>query len=175
MKLPALFAVLLAMLPQALPAADAPAPPLPMPTLEEAKARAQLLHAAIDGSLRVMHRDFFHKGDSKANPSESLKDVFKSMAEAWGVTIRWLASEETIMNRDNKAIDAFQQKALEKITTGSHEYSKFEEGKFRFAGVIVLQNQCLKCHVSDRRSLEDRFAALEISMPAKPPVDAAKP
>lgn len=139
-----------------------------LPTPEEARVRAQLLHASFDGTLRVMHRDFFRKGDRKAIPSESLKDVFKTMAEDWGVTIRWLASDETIMNVDNKARDAFDERALKAVAGGEKEVSTVENGTLRYAGVIVLRNECLKCHVADRKNLNDRFAALEIIMAVKP-------
>jgi Protein of unknown function (DUF3365) len=152
----------------ATPGADTPATPATaLPTIEEATARARLLHAAFDGVLRVMHRDFFRKGESKAIPSESLKDVFKTMAEENGVALRWLASEETIMNVDNKAQDEFDEKALKAVKSGGKEFSAVEKDTLRYAGVIVLQNQCLKCHVPERKTLEDRFAALEISMPVK--------
>ena len=144
-----------------------------LPTAEEATERARLLHAAFSGTLRIMHRDFFRKGDVRAIPSESLKDVFKTLGEENGVAIRWLASEETMMNVDNKARDEFDEKALKAVMSGSKEYSAVEKDTLRYAGVIVLQNQCLKCHVADRKSLEDRYAALEISIPVKPA--AAKP
>lgn len=161
------------------PAATAPASPSrpdgTMPSEAEAIIRARLLHAAFDGALRVMHRDFFRKGDSKAIPSESLKDVFKTMADEQGVTIRWLASAETVMNVDNKPEDDFQKRALKAITGGEKEVSAVEKEMFRYAGVIVLQNQCLKCHVPERKTLEDRFAALEISMPVKATTAPAKP
>lgn len=143
-----------------------------LPTATEARARAQLIHAVIHGSLRVMHRDFFRKGDSKAIPSESLKDVFKAMEEEWQVTIRWLASDETVMNVDNKAKDEFQRKALVAVKGGEKEMTAVEKETFRFAGVIPLQNQCLKCHSPDRTSLEDRFSALEISMRVRPPAES---
>jgi hypothetical protein len=142
-------------------AAKAPA------TVEEARARAGLLHTAIHGALSVMHRDFFKKGDSRAIPSESLKDVFEGLAEEHGVTVRWLATEETAMNVDNLAGDDWQKKALMAITDGAANVETTEEGRYRFAGAIPLQNQCLKCHVSTRTSLEIRFAALEISMPLR--------
>lgn len=170
--------ILLLILPAALalaslgvPGADSPAAPAAaLPTVEEATARARLLHAAFDGVLRVMHRDFFRKGDNKAIPSESLKDVFKTMAEENGVTLRWLASDETIMNVDNKAQDEFDEKALKTVKSGGKEFSAVEKDTLRYAGVIVLQNQCLKCHVPERKTLEDRFSALEISMPVSAPV-----
>ena len=150
-------------------------PSAPLPGEAEARVRAQLLHAAFDGVLRVMHRDFFRKGDSKAIPSESLKDVFKTMAEEQGVSIRWLASEETVMNVNNKPEDEFQKRALKAITGGEKEVTAVEKDRFRYAGVIVLQNQCLKCHVPDRTNLNDRFAALEITMQVKPAGTPAKP
>jgi len=139
----------------------------PPATLEEARDRARLLHAAIHGSLRIMHRDFFRKGESKAIPSDSLKDVFAAMAEEQGVKMRWLASEITIMNEDNKATDAWQEAALVAVANGKKEHETMEKGVYRFAGSIPIQNQCLKCHVPLRDSLEERFAALEISMPLK--------
>lgn len=148
---------------------------LPAATEAEAKVRAQLLHASFDGTLRIMHRDFFRKGDNKAIPSESLRDVFKTMQEDWGVTIRWLASDETIMNVDNKAQDAFDERALKAVAAGEKEISEVIDGRLRYAGVIVLRNECLKCHVADRKSLHDRFAALEIIMPVKPEPAVPKP
>ncbi len=148
------------------------ADPTILPTVSEARARAQILHAAFDGVLRIMHRDFFRKGESKAIPSESLKDVFKAMAEAQGITIRWLASAETVMNVDSKATDAFEEQALKTIMAGSKMVDTVEQGRFRFVGAIALQNACLKCHLSNRTSLEDRFAGLEISLPVQP--DAQK-
>ena len=137
------------------------------PTVEEARERARLIHASLSGALEVMHRDFFRRGESKAIPSESLQDVFDALAGRFGVTVRWLATEETVMNVEHKARDAFGRQALKAVGEGLREYSAVEGGRLRFAGSIVLQNQCLKCHVSNRTSLEDRFAALEISLPVK--------
>lgn len=146
---------------------QSPVPPAEgarLPDAAEARVRAQLVHATVHGALSVMHRDFFRKGDNKAIPSESLKDVFKTLSEEWNVTVRWLAAEETIMNVDNRATDDFQRRALKAIIGGEKELGAVENGTFRYAGAIPLQNQCLKCHAPDRKSLEDRFAALEISM-----------
>ncbi len=155
------------------PTREAPTPGSTPPPVAEATVRARLLHAAFSGSLQVMHRDFFRKGNGKAIPSESLRDVFKSLGDEHGVTLRWLATSETVMNRDNLATDAFGKQALQSITGGEKEFSAVENGTLRFAGAITLQNECLKCHVPDRKSLEDRFAALEISMPVTvPPRDS---
>ncbi len=148
-----------------------------LPGVPEATVRAQLLHAAISGSLQVMHRDFFRKGAGKAIPSESLKDVFKTIGEEQGITMRWLATDETAMNRDNLSRDEFGKKALKSITAGEKEVVAVENGTLRFAGAVTLQNECQKCHVPNRKGLEDRFAALEISVPvaANPAAGKAAP
>jgi hypothetical protein len=150
------------------PEKDSPAaaPPLPV---AEARARARLVHTTISGALQVMHRDFFRRNGSKVIPSKSLEDVFKSLAEESSIEARWLAGEGTVMNTDNKPRDDFEQKAIKKIVAGEKEYESAEKGTFRFAGAITLQNECLKCHVPDRTSLEDRFAALVVSIPLNPP------
>lgn len=134
------------------------------PALEEAQARARLLHSSFGGSLEVMHRDFFRKNESRAIPSASLEDVFRKMEQEWGITLRWLAADATVMNADHTARDEFQKAALLKITKGEKEVMTVENGTLRFAGSIILRNECLKCHVRNRQSLEDRFAALEIRM-----------
>ena len=77
--------------------------------------------------------------------------------------------------QDGKPEDDFQKRALRAITGGEKEVSAVEKDMFRYAGVIVLQNQCLKCHVPERTSLNDRFAALEITMQVKPAGTPAKP
>lgn len=174
MFFPRIFYPLLSLLLTLVPASGGPAGAV-APSPGEALARAQLLHAALDGALQVMHRDFFRKGESRAIPSESLKDVFKTMGEQWGVTLRWLATEETIMNVENKAVDAFETGALLALATGKKEVSAVEGRTFRYAGPVMIRNECLKCHVPHRTTLEDRFAALTISMPVEPAAPAKSP
>ena len=142
------------------------AAPLSVP---EARARARLVHMTINGALQVMHRDFFRRNGSKVIPSKSLEDVFKTLAEDSSIQAHWLAGDGTVMNTDNKPRDDFEQKAIRKIIAGEKEYEAAEKGTFRFAGSIALQNECLKCHVPDRTSLEDRFAALVVSIPLDSP------
>ena len=143
----------------------------PLPAAGEAEARARLLHAVVEGALRVMHRDFFRRNETRAIPSESLRDVFRALADDHGVQLRWLASPETIMNEDHKARDAFDTAALRALAGGAASHREVREGRLRWAGPIVLRNECLKCHVSGRSSLEDRHAALVIEMPVRPAPD----
>lgn len=139
------------------------------PGSREALERARLLHTAFHGALGVMHRDFFRKNGAKAIPSRSLDDVFRAVKEEHGVTVAWLASPETAMNVDHHPRDDFERDALRQIKAGRREVSVVSGGMLRFAGAIPLQNECLKCHVKERTSLEDRFAGLSITIPCAPP------
>ncbi len=134
---------------------------------EEAKARAVLLHEAFRGVLQVMHRDFFDPGDRNRIPSASLEDVFDEMAKTHGVQIRWIGVNAKTMNIDHEARDDFEKKAVEAIAGGKKMFESVEGDRYRRAGAIILHNACLKCHVPDRKSLEDRAAGLVISMPFK--------
>jgi hypothetical protein len=136
--------------------------------VEEAKLRSQLLHEVLHGALQVMHRDFFNEEEKSKIPSESLEDVFEEMEKTWGVKIEWMAVDTKAMNVDHRADDAFQRKAVEIISAGSQSHEMKEGDLYRYAGVIPLGNRCLKCHVPNRTSLEERKAAVLISMPLLP-------
>lgn len=133
----------------------------------EAKVRAQLMHETIHGALQVMHRDFFREEDRSRIPSESLEGVFAELEKTWQVKVRWLAVNAKPMNIDHKPADAFERKAASKIAEGEEMYDASEGETYRYAGAITLGNACLKCHVPDRTSLEDRKAALVITMPLR--------
>jgi len=134
----------------------------------EAAGRARWLHEIVHGALQVMHRDFFGDGDDDglSLPSQSLEDVFKEMSRSWSVDIRWLGGNAT-QDEEHEAEDYFERDAVKALISGKTEYSKVEGNKFRFVGAITLHNQCLKCHVPLRKSLEERVAGLSITMPIK--------
>jgi hypothetical protein len=132
----------------------------------EARLRSRLLHEAIHGALQVMHRDFFRDGDGGLPvPSESLEDVFSELEETWQVKVRWLAVNATVMNLKNRPKTEFDDLAVKAIADGGEMYEASAGGVYQYAGKINLGNQCLKCHVPDRKSLEARKAAVVISMP----------
>lgn len=171
MKLLPAFLPLLLLTAATLAAEEEP-PPAPQ-GIGEARARARLLHEALAGALQVMHRDFFKEGEHLQIPSESLADVFRELERSMNVKAGWLAVNAKAMNPAHRAKSPFEKKAAEAIAGGREMYDAVENGTYRFAGTITLGNQCLKCHVPDRKSLEDRKASLVISMPMKP-ADAAK-
>jgi Protein of unknown function (DUF3365) len=137
-------------------------------TVEEARGRARWVHEIIHGALQVMHRDFFDEDAvERSLPSQSLDDVFSEMARTYSVEIRWLGGNAT-KGKDHFPKDAFEEAAVAALIAGKPEYEALENGRYRFAGPIRMQNQCLKCHVRDRKSLEDRVAGLAISFPLAP-------
>lgn len=131
----------------------------------EARLRAQLLHETIHGALQVMHRDFFKEDEQHRIPSSSLEDVFKELERGWQVKVRWLAVNAKAMNIDHEPRDAFERKAAKALQEGEGSYDSSDGKVYRYAGAITLGNECLKCHVPDRTSLEDRKAAVVFTMP----------
>ncbi len=136
-------------------------------TAEEARIRARLLHETIHGSLQVMHRDLFREDESIAIPSHSLEDVFKELERGHGIKIRWLAVNAKAMNIDNEAKTEFEKQAVKVLSEGTPEYEQMQDNRFQYAGSIRLASQCLKCHLPQRTSNEDRTAGLVISMSLK--------
>lgn len=133
----------------------------------EARIRSQLLHEMIHGALQVMHRDFFDEDESSTIPSRSLEDVFSEMEDRWQVEMHWLTVNAEPMNVDHDPRDEFEKQAVKALSAGETEFAAVEGDRFRFVGTIRLGSQCLKCHVPNRTSLEDRAAGLVITMPIK--------
>ncbi len=154
----ALVAALFAGVPAAVRGDDAAA-------AKEARVRARLLHETIHGALQVMHRDFFKEEDRGKIPSASLEDVFSELQKTWNVKVAWLAVNAKAMSVDHKPSNPFEKDAARSIAAGAESHEVVEGGTYRYAGAITLGNSCLKCHVPGRTSLENRKAAVLISMP----------
>lgn len=136
-------------------------------TVREARGRARLLHEMVHGSLQVMHRDFFREDEGLQIPSKSLDDVFAVLADRFQVKVRWLAVNAEPMSVDHKPQDDFENEAVQALASGKSEYDALEGDAFRFAGLIRLPSQCLKCHVPRRTSNKERAAAVAITLPLK--------
>jgi hypothetical protein len=133
-------------------------------SLEEARSRARWMAELINGSLQIMHRDFFDANDPNILPSQSLEDVFREMARTWSVEIRWLGVNAT-KGKKHRPADDFERSAVSALRAGAPEYHEIEDGRFRFVKSIRIQNECLKCHVPYRTSLEDRIGGIAFSFP----------
>ncbi|TWT64761.1 c-type heme family protein [Allorhodopirellula solitaria] len=134
-------------------------------TVAQARSRAQLLHESIHGTLQVVHRDFFDDDNPIAIPSNSLEDVFAALEDSYQLELSWLIVETDTLNIDHEPQDEFENAAVKALRSGEPRHEAIENGRYRFAGPIRLASQCLKCHVKNRLSTEDRTAGLLISMP----------
>tara|TARA_R110002096_G_scaffold16106_49_gene55339 strand:- start:8561 stop:9106 length:546 start_codon:yes stop_codon:yes gene_type:complete len=133
-------------------------------SVDEARRQARLLHEALHGALQVMHRDFFDPDERDRIPSASLEDVFEVMAKERGIKLSWMGVNAT-MDDAHEPTTPFEKSAAQKLEKGSPEVETVDNGWFRFVGAVQLHNQCLKCHVPYRTSLEDRVAGLKIEIP----------
>jgi hypothetical protein len=134
------------------------------PSVEEARARAELLHETIHATLRQVHRDFYREDEGLPIPAASLSKVFRVLEEEQGVTLRWLAVDGEAMNVDHKARDDFERGAVTSIQDGQKVHESTEGGTYRRAAAITLTGECLKCHIPNRKSTENRSAGLIVSM-----------
>lgn len=134
-------------------------------TVAQARARARILHETIHGALQVMHRDLFREDEKLTIPSQSLEDVFKELHRSHDVEARWLAVNTEAMNVDHRAQTDFEKDAVKALATGETEFESTDDRIYRYAGAIRLSSQCLKCHLPNRTSTEDRAAGLVISIP----------
>ncbi len=137
----------------------------PAKSVEECGARARILHEAFHGALQVMHRDFFDEDEARVLPSGSLEDVFEELKRSYDIQVRWLAVNAKAMNIDHEAKDEFEKNAVKALAAGKKEYEQVNADQYLHVGTIRLASQCLKCHLPQRTSTDDRAAALSISMP----------
>ena len=136
-------------------------------TLDEARRQAEVLHTTMHATLQIVHHRYYQEDEGLLLPAATLKEVFAEVEKEHGIKLRWLAVEGQVMNTDHTARDEFELEAVKALQSGKPDYERVEKGVYRRAGPITLSNHCLKCHVPDRKSTEDRTAGLIISMPVK--------
>lgn len=134
-------------------------------TVKEARRLSRVLHVAMHVSLQHVHDQFYREDEGLRLPAAVLTDVFSEVEEAERIRLRWLAVEGVAMNSDHVAKTDFEKAAVKALKAGTADYEQSTDGIYRRAAPITLSNHCLKCHVPDRKSTEDRTAGLIISMP----------
>lgn len=147
------------------PDSEALRPSVQLPTVGEARVRAQLLHETIHGTLQVVHRDLFNDDDSSAIPSASMEDVFVELKKSHDVTVEWLVVDTDVVNVDHVADEPFEKDAVAALKKGEESYESIDRDMYHYVGRIHLASQCLKCHVKLRTDVNPRAAGLAISMP----------
>lgn len=138
-----------------------------VPSVEEARGRARLLHEAMHGTLQVVHHEYYREDENLTIPAATMNKVFRELAARRGVQLRWLAVNADAMNADHKPQTDFEKQAAAALAAGKEEYESVAEGVYRRAGPITLTSDCLGCHAPTRTSNQDRAAGLIIAMPVK--------
>lgn len=142
--------------------------PLDVPaTLEEARGRARLLHETIHATLQIVHLQYYREDEGLIIPARTLKAVFDEVARARKVQMHWLVVNAKAMNIDHNPRDEFERNAAHSLASGKREVDLLDHGVYRYAGAITLSSECLKCHLPNRTSTQDRAAGLVITMPVR--------
>lgn len=134
------------------------------PSIESSRGRVKLMHETLHGALLVMHRDFFNEESSRVLPSQSLLSVFSELQRSHGVEVRWMTVSGDEMNAEHRPVTAFELEAVGRIKQGADFHESLDDDAYRYIGRIRLASECLKCHVSRRRSTEDRASGLRITI-----------
>jgi hypothetical protein len=137
------------------------------PSMQEARRQAEILHTAVHSTLHAVHHRFYRLDEGLPIPAAVLQEMFAELEKEHHVKLRWLAVEGQAMNADNKPKGSFEDEAVAALKAGKKEFEQVEEGVYRRAGSIALTNQCLKCHVPDRKNTAKRTAGLIIAIPIK--------
>jgi hypothetical protein len=134
-------------------------------TVEEARRQAALLHTAMHSALQLTHHRFYKEDEGLPIPAAVVREMFDDVHADHAARLRWLVVEGQAMNTDHQARTPFEHAAVAALKSGQGEYEETTDGVYRRAASIRLQNACLKCHVPDRKSTEDRTAGLIVAIP----------
>lgn len=139
--------------------------PRPVPSVDEARRRAEILHEAMHATLQVVHLQYFREDEGIAIPAATLRTVFRELGRRQGVELRWLAVNAQAMNADHEAKSDFEKAAVAKLAAGDSSHEQVDGGTYRHVGAVVLESECLKCHEPNRNDVRPRTAGLLIAMP----------
>jgi hypothetical protein len=134
-------------------------------TVAEARRQAEVLHATVHVSLQLVHHNLYREDEGLLLPAAVMREVFAELEAEQPVKLRWLVVEGQAMNADHLANDQFERDAVAALIKGDAAYEEVANGLYRRAGPITLGNVCLKCHVPDRKTTEDRTAGLIVAIP----------
>jgi len=135
-----------------------------LPTAGEARGRALLLHESFEAMLHATHHYFYREDEGLPLPAVTMKEVFREIEDRRQVQLRWLAVDGQAMNVAHLPQDKFEREAVAALSKGDETYDHVENGMYRYVGMICLTNECLKCHLPNRKSTENRSAGIVITM-----------
>ncbi|MFO0978314.1 MAG: DUF3365 domain-containing protein [Planctomycetaceae bacterium] len=153
------------------PNSKAPGPPSSSKdvtlTVDEARRQAKTLHTTIHSTLRVMHDRYYREDEGLPVPAAAIGEILHDVETEEGVILRWLVVEGQAMNTDNVARNDFEKEAVAALKSGKPFHEESTTTQYRRAAPITLSNHCLKCHMPDRKSTNDRRAGLVVTIPLK--------
>jgi histone H3/H4 len=135
------------------------------PTVDEAREQAAVLHETVHATLQIVHHQYYREDEGLLLPAATLKRMFREVAERRRIEMQWLAVEGEAMNIEHLPEGKFETAAAAALAAGKEAYEETAGGVYRRAGPITLGSDCLKCHVPNRKSTEDRTAGLIIAIP----------
>lgn len=138
-----------------------------VPSADPRRQTAELLHESFEATLHAVHHYYYREDESLTIPGVAMKDVFRELADRRGVNIRWLAVNGQAMNVAHLPQNEFERNAVKAIAAGQETYDETKDDVYQYAGMICLTNECLKCHVPNRKSTENRAAGIVITIPVK--------
>lgn len=149
--------------------ADQGEPTKPMMTLEEARARAKLLHTTYESTLITVHRAYFEEGKRMMVPARVLEDVFYWVDQETNGKTRWISVNTEAMNIDHEPETEIEKKAAKSLASGEEVFEVVEGGVYHRAGAVTLVASCLRCHETTlfQKRKKKRVAGLVISIPVK--------
>lgn len=136
-------------------------------SVEQARRQAEILHDTLHTTLRVVHHRYYREDEGLLLPAAALREIFADIEKRQKIELHWLAVEGEVMNTDHRARDDFEQAAVVALKADKPSHEEITATTYRRAGPITLRNECLKCHVPDRKSTEDRTAGLVITIPLR--------
>lgn len=134
-------------------------------SVPEARRQAALLHSAMHTALQLVHHRYYKEDEGLPIPAAVVREMFADVESEQPVRLRWLVVEGQAMNTDHLARDEFERSAVAALHADQPAHEQVEGGLYRRAAPITLSNACLKCHVPDRKSTENRTAGLIVTIP----------
>jgi len=137
-------------------------------TLEAARDRAILMHKIYLSTLEVMHDRYFHVNRAVL-PARALEDVFDDIADQTRIQARWISVNTPAMSVSHEPRDAFEKRAAAEIAGGRAGYESLEEGVYRRAAAVPLDDGCISCHTGFFKDepATPRFAGLVVRIPLR--------
>lgn len=124
------------------------------------------MHQIYAATLDVIHAKYFHS-ERAIIPARAMEDVFEVLERENGIRAQWIAVNLRAMSINHDPKTDFEKRAARALGDGTLEYESVDDGVYRRATPILLNDGCLGCHAGfgSRPSKNQKLAGLVISIP----------